>query len=163
MIELIENHLWICVTLDVDHKTHRFVQVALIADAGDALDAVAIDERRNSFNHPVTKLLIGNLGDDDSCAILGHLLDGCPSTNDDVAASCVVATPNSGPTADDPSRGKIGPLNDRQQFVHRDLGLFNDTNESVTDFTNIVRRYRGRHADRDTHSPVDQQVGKSPR
>ena len=48
LVELVEHDVGIGVALQLDHQPDRLLQVALVADAGDARDPAFVDRRRRS-------------------------------------------------------------------------------------------------------------------
>ena len=48
LVELVEHDVRVGVPLQVDDDPHRLLQIALVADAGDALDLAFVDQRRRS-------------------------------------------------------------------------------------------------------------------
>ena len=88
------------------------------------------------------------------------LLDAGPGAERDRAAARVVAAPQSGPAADDVARGEVRPGDDFHQLVDGDVGVVDQADQGVADLHQVVRRDRGRHADRDALRTIHQQVGK---
>ena len=88
------------------------------------------------------------------------LLDARPGAERDRAAARVIAAPQSGPAADDVARGEVRPGDDFHQLVDRDVGVVDQADQGVADLHQVVRRDRGRHADRDALRTIHQQVGE---
>lgn len=71
--EGVEHHLGVVILLDVDDDTHTGA-VCLLADVGDALDALVLDLIRDVLDEFRLVDLIGKLGDDDAALSAGELL-----------------------------------------------------------------------------------------
>ena len=63
LIQLVQQNVGIGIPLQLDHQTDRFLQITLVADPGNAFDLVAVNQVGNLLNDTVTRLLVGNLRD----------------------------------------------------------------------------------------------------
>src|ERR1044072_8901613 len=63
LVELVQHHIWIGVLLEVDNDSHRLVEIALVAHAGNARDAALVRHVRNLLDDGITRLLIRNVVD----------------------------------------------------------------------------------------------------
>src|SRR5438034_62432 len=70
------------------------VSIALIADLGDAFEALVIDQRGGGFDQARLVHLVGNLGDDDLLAILPHRLGEGFGAQFEVAAPVEIRVAN---------------------------------------------------------------------
>ena len=65
---------------------------------------------------------------------------------------------------EDQSAGwKIWAGNNLNQFINRNCAIFHIGKAGVDDLAQIMRRNIGRHANRNTPRPVDEQIGKARR
>ncbi len=160
LIELVEHHLGIGVALDFQDQANRLFQIAFVADGRDAGDLVLVDQFGDALLDAVARLLVGDLGDDDTGAPLVVLLDAGPCPDHDRAAAGVISLANAGPTANDAAGGKVRTGDDLHQLIDRHVRLVDDLDRRGAHLAQVVRRDRGGHADRDAVRAVDQQVRK---
>ena len=85
-VELVEDDLGVGVALQLDHDAVA-LPVALVADVGDALDALVAHQFGHLLDHRRLVHLIGNLGDDDGLAVAAALLHMHLAAHDDGAAA----------------------------------------------------------------------------
>ena len=65
------------------------------------------------------------------------------------------------PVVDDDAAGrKIRPRHEIEQLVGLGLGMGDEIERGVAEFGDVMRRDRGRHADRDALRAVGEQVGR---
>ena len=76
-VELVEHDVGHRVALQLDDDAHA-VAVALVADVGDALDALVAHQLGDLLDHRRLVHLIGDLGDDERLALLADRLDRRP-------------------------------------------------------------------------------------
>ena len=90
LVELVEQHLGVLVPLDLDHDPHP-VAVGFVADFGDPLDLLLLDQFGNLLDQAGLVDLVGELGDDDRLAfgLLGRLHMGLGADLDDAATGGV--------------------------------------------------------------------------
>ena len=77
LIKLIENHIGIRVTFQLNDQPNRFLQIAFIANAGDSFDLIAVDQISDFLNHPVSGLLVWNLRNENSGPVTFLTLPSC--------------------------------------------------------------------------------------
>ena len=153
-----EHDLRIDVSAQLDHQTDRIFQIALVADAGDAVDPLIGGHGADALFDAVAGLLIGDFRNDDTAAALGVLFNFGLGSQDDRAAASVIALANSRATTDHAAGGKVGTGDDLHQFVDRDLRFVDDLDDRLANFAHVVWRNRRGHADRDSVGAVDQQI-----
>ena len=160
-VELVEDEVGILAALHIEDQTYWFAVAGagLVAQSGDALDALFLDQVADGLGQAVARRLIGHLGDDDLAAV-ALLLNQGPGTQGDLAAAGAVAVDQSLPAADDAPGGKIGPGNDLHQVQQRDAGIVDQGDEAVAHLAQVVRRDVGGHAHGDAVGAVDDQVGE---
>ena len=160
--ELIEHHVGDRVAFDLDDDAHA-VAIGLIAQVGDALDALLANELGYALDQRRLVDLVGDLADDQRLAILAQLFDRDLGAHDDRAAAGRISGADARSPEDRPASREVGPRNMLQQFVERDVGLVHQSEKTVDHLAEIVRRDVGRHADRDAACAVDEQIGKARR
>ncbi len=160
--ELVEHHVGDRVALDLDDDAHA-VAIGLVAQVGDALDALLANQLRDALDQRRLVDLVGDLADDQRLAVLAQLFDRDLGAHDDRAAAGCISGADAGSPEDRPASRKIGPGNMLEQFVERDVGLIHESKNGVDRLAEIVRRDVGRHADRDAAGAVDEQIGKARR
>ena len=161
-IELVEDDLGIGVALQLDHHAITFA-VGLVAQIGNALDALFAHQFGHLLDHRRLVHLIGDLGDDDMLAVTAHRLDAGDTAHDDRAAAGLVSRADAR-TAEDHGAGReVGTRNDFHQFRQLDRRIVDDGNAAVDHFAEIVRRNVGGHADGDTAGAVDEKVREASR
>ena len=133
--------------------------VALVADVGDALDALVAHHIGDLLLKPRLVHLIRQLGDDDGFAVLPYLLHLAARAHQDGAAPARERAACR-QLADDHRAGReIRPRHDLCQRVHADRRIVDIGKAGVDHLAQIVRRNVGRHADSDAAGAVDQQIG----
>ena len=164
LVELVEHDLGVDVPLlvaglELQHDADRLLQVALVADRGDAADPLLVDQLRDPLHDPVARLLVGDLADHDAVPV-ADLLDAGPCADRDRAPAGMVGLADAGPAADDAAGGEVRSGDFLEQLVDRDFGVVDEFQQGVADLAQVVRRDRGGHAHGDAVGPVDQEVGK---
>ena len=163
LIELVEDNLGIGIPLQLEDQPHRLLQIALVADRRNALDAILGDQLRNLLLDGIPRLLVGDLGNDDPVSVFAELLHQSPGPQRDRAAPGDVAADQRLAAHHDPAGGEIGPRNDFEQFGHRHVGRIDHPHQRPADLTQVVGRNARRHADGNTAGSVDNQIGESAR
>ena len=164
-VEGVEHDLRVGVLLAFDDDAHP-VPPRFVADVGDALDALVADHIGDGLDEHRLVHLIGDLRDDDAVARVGaraELLDLALGADDDVALSRAVRLADAAPAHDDAPRGEVGRGDVVHEFIHRDVGIFDEGDGAVDGLGKVVGRDVGRHAHGDAVRPVDEQVGKARR
>src|SRR5271166_1068478 len=162
LVKIVENDVGLLAALQLEHDAHA-VAVAFIANFGDALDFLFVDQRGGGLNQPRFVYLIRNLGDDDGFAVLADLLGEGLGPHFDAAAAAGEIVENTRPAQDVASGGKIRTLHDLHQLRKRGVGALHQLDSGVDNLRQIVRGNVSRHAHRDARGAVDQQVGDAGR
>ena len=160
LIEVVEHHLGLFATLQFEHDAHA-VAVALVAYIADALDLLLVDQRRRRLDQARFVDLVGDLGDHDLLAVLGHLLDGSARPQLQLAPSRHVGLQNALAAQDEAAGGEIGTLHILHDLGELCAGVLNQVDGRVDDLGEVVRWEVRRHPDRDAARPVDQQIRHS--
>ena len=108
--ELVEHHVGDRVALDLDDDAHA-VAVGLVAQIGDALDALLANEFRDALDQRRLVDLVGDLADDQRLAVLAQLFDRDLGAHDDRAAAGRVSGADAGSPEDRSASREIGPGN----------------------------------------------------
>ena len=161
-VELVQDHVGIGVALQLDDDAIALA-VALVANVGDALDALVAHQLGHLLDHRRLVHLVGHLGDDDGFAIVAALLDVDAAAHDDRAAAGRVGAVDARAAEDDAAGREIRPGNDLHQRLQVDRRVVDQGDGAVDHFAEIVRRNVGRHADGDAARAVDQQVREARR
>ncbi len=156
-IKLVEDHLGIGIALQLDDDPVALT-VGLVAQIGNALDALVAHQFGHLLDHRRLVHLIGNFGDDDLLAVATHRLDRGAAAHDDRAAAGLIGRANAGATKDQRAGREIRTRDDLHQLRQFDRRIVDQRDTAVDDFDEIVRRNVGRHADGDAACAVDQQV-----
>ena len=152
------------VLLELDDEPHA-VAVALVADLGDAVDALVAHQLRDLGVQARLVDLVRDLGDDDLLAVAAplRLLDLAARAHDDAAASGAVGLLDAGVAVDDAARREVGPRHEAQQLVDREVGVSHQRDGRVDDLGEVVRRDVRGHAHGDAARAVDEQQRKARR
>ena len=124
LVELVEHELRLAVALQFDHDAHA-VAIAFVADVGDGVDDLVVDQLRDALDQARLVDLVRNFGDDDGFAIFVESFDARLGAHDEAAASGFVGVHDSGSAVNDAGGGEIRALHEFQKF--RELsasGLF---------------------------------------
>ena len=156
-VELVEDDFGVGVLLQLDHDAVA-LPVALVADVGDAFDALVAHQFGHLLDHRRLVHLIRDLGDDDRFAVVADVLDMHLAAHHDRAAAGRIGAVDAGPAEHDAAGREIGTRNDLHQIGQVDRRIVDDGDGAVADFGQVVGRNVGRHADGDAAGPVDQQV-----
>ena len=161
-IELVQNDVGHRLALQFDDDAHA-VAVALVADVGDAFDALVAHQFGDLLDHRRLVHLIGDFGDDERLALLADFLDGHLAAHEDRAPAGLVGRADAGAAEDDAAGREIRAGHDLAKLVDVDAGIVHHRDGGVDDLAEIVGRDVGRHADGDAAAAVDQEIGEARR
>src|SRR5690606_36344274 len=117
-------------TLQLDDDTVA-LPVALVANVGDALDALVAHQFGHLLDHRSLVHLEGNLGDDDGFAVAADRLDIDLAAHDDGAAPGRVGIVDARAAENDAAGREIRTGNDLHQVGQFDGGVVDDGNGAV--------------------------------
>ena len=158
-VELVQHHLGRRVTADLDYDAHAGA-IALVAHFANAFDELGADEFGDALQQGLLVHLIGDFGDDDRLPILADVLDLGFGADDDGIAAGFERAFDAG-AADNGAAGReVGAGHDLHQIFQARIRVGDQRQRGVDDFTGVVRRDIGCHADGDAVGAVDQQVGE---
>ena len=124
LVQVVEDDLGHLAALQLDDDAHAGL-VRLVADIGDALDLLLVDQLGDLFDQGLLVNLVGNLVDDDGLTIaLVHVLDMRAAAHDDAPAAGPVAFANAHDAVDQRGGREIGGGNVFDQFVNRQRRVF---------------------------------------
>ena len=116
--ELVQDDLGLGAALEFDDDAHAFA-VAFVADVGDVVDDLVVDQIGDALDQAGLVHLEGDLGDDDGLFVLGDVLDGGAGAHHEAAAAGLVGVDDSGAAVDDAGGREIGALDELQNLGQR--------------------------------------------
>ena len=141
------------------HVGRRFV-----ADVGEQRQLAEREQLRRFLNQARLLDVIGNFVHHDLVLTMFQPLDLPPGAQAKSAAARPVGIDDGRLGLNqDAAGGKIGPGNKVDQFVEGRLGALDQVPQRIAQFTHIMGRDAGRHADGDADGAVGQQIGKTSR
>ena len=158
-VELVQDDIGHGVALQLDHHPHA-VAIALVPDLGDALDPLVAHHLGDALVQARLVLLVGNLRDDDRFAAAAPFLDSRLGPHDDRAAPQLVGRADAVAAQDGGAGREVRARHVLHELGDRHLGIVDQRAAGVDQFTEIVRRDVGRHADGNAARTVGQQVGE---
>ncbi len=163
LVQVIEHHLRHLAAAQFDHRPHA-VLVGLVADLGDALDALFLDQLGDFFQQMRLVDLVRQLEDDQAgLAGLLVLLDLDPGAHVDLAAAGGVGLADAGGAVDAGGGREIRPRQVHHQAVEIDFRVIDHRHAGVDHLDQVVRRDVGGHAHGNAGGAVDQQVRQARR
>ncbi len=161
LIEVIEHYIAHLAPAQLDDDAHA-VLVGLVAQLGDALDLLFLDQLGNTLDEARLVYLVRQLGDDDAgLAAAFVVLEVRTGTDKHTPTPGTVGFTDACGAVDDARRGKIRPRNPLEQGFLTQLGIVDQSHAGIEHFGDIVRRNIGGHTHRDTGRTVDQKVGNA--
>ena len=160
--KLVEHDLGDGVALELDDDAQA-VAVGLVAQLGDAFDALVAHHLGDALDHAGLVDLVRHLGDDDRLAVLADLLHVGAAAHRQQPAPGLERLVDAAPAHDDSAGGEVGRRHQLHQLGDRHRRVVDVGAAGVDDLAEVVRRNVGRHADRDAAGAVDEQVGKARR
>ena len=159
-VEVVQHHVPGLAPAQFDDDAQA-VLVGLVAQFGDALDALLLDQLGDLLDQPGLVELVGNLGDDDGLPVgLVVALHLRPSPDIDAPAPGAVGFDDAGAPVDDAGGGEVRPLDVLHQIVDADERVVHQGQQAIDHFAQVVRRDVGGHAHGDAGTAVDEQVGR---
>ena len=170
--QLVEHLMWIRIFLNLNVDAHA-VAVRLVAQVGNAIEALLFDEVRNLLNERRLVYLVRQLGDDDRRAIATRrLFKVRRAVNNNAAASVRVHLSHrinalrcagewilNGVVAIEDAAGReVWRVDVLTEIVDGELRVSDQGDGGVGDLAKVVRWNVCRHADGNTRGAVDEQV-----
>ena len=159
LVQVVEHHVGVHIALELDDDAHAGA-VGLVADIRDAVQPLFMHQLRDLFHQPGLVDHVGDFGDHDALAVLGHGLDFGARPGDDAAAAGLVGLVNAGLAQDNAPGGEIRALDDLHQILAGAVRVVDQVDDPVDGLAQVVGRDVGGHAHRDAVGAVDQQIGE---
>ena len=158
-VEVVEDHLRHFAATQFDHDAHT-VLVGLVAQLGDAFKLLLFDQLGDLLDQTRLVQLVREFGDNDllTTADLVDVFDDRAGTHVNAPATGAVGFDDAGATVDDRGGREVWTGNVLHQLIDGQLGVVDEGQATVDDFTEVVRRNVRRHAHGDTAGTVDQEV-----
>ncbi len=158
--KLVQHHVGDSIALQLDDDAHALA-VGLVAQVGDALDALLADQLGDALDQRRLVDLVGDLGDDERLALLAQRLGVHLRADDHRAAPGGVGGTDAGAPENGAAGREIRPRHQLDQLLEAHVRLVDQRQAGVDHLDEVVRRDVGRHADRDAAGTVDEQVGEA--
>ena len=150
--QVVQHHLGVSVATQFHNDAHA-VAIALVADVGDALQLLVVDQVSDALDQRRLVGLVRQLRDDHGIPIrtTGGLdrLDSGDTSHGDRTATAQIGLPNPLAAKDLTAGGEVGSWDQLDQFLIRDLRVLNQRQQAGDQFIEIVRRDVGGHANGD--------------
>ena len=147
--QIVEDDIGDFATPELDHHAHTRL-VRLVAQIGDAVELLVANEFADTREQRRLVHLIGNFVDDDGLPVAPlQVLDVRSRADHDAAATGAVALAHALGAEDDARRREIRRRYMLDQFVDRDVRVFEQRQTRGNDFGQVVRRDVRRHPDSD--------------
>ena len=158
LVQVVEHHLGNLAALELDHRAHaRFV--GLVADFGDALEALLAHQFTDAHQQVGLVHLVGQLVDDDRLTLAAvDVLEMRSSADDYPATPGAVRVADARHTVEDASGREVWRRQVLHQPVDVDVRVLEQCQAGRDHLAQVVRRDVGRHAHGDAGRTVDQQV-----
>ncbi len=160
--ELVEDDFRLGFALQGDDDAHSGA-VGLVAQVGDLVQALLLDQLGDAFQQAGLVDLVGQLGDDDAVAAAGGFLDVGLGADDKVALAAAVGGADAFLAEDQATGGKVGAGHDAHELVDIGRGVVDEQGEGGAQLAEVVGRDVGGHADGDAGGAVEEQVGQAGR
>src|SRR5205085_6993506 len=89
LVELVEHDLRLSSTLQFNHDAHA-IAITLVANVGDVLDGLVVDEVGDALDEPGFVYLVGNFGDDNGLAVFAEGFNGGARAHHEASAAGAV-------------------------------------------------------------------------
>ena len=143
----------------LQHQAH--ILGALVAHIAQDRDLAGVDQLGDALDQFGFLHLVGDLGDDDLPGAPAQLLDAPGGAQPEPAAPGAVGLQHAVARLDQhPAGGEIGPRDHLDQGLGPGVRVADQVQQRLGQLAGVVRRDRGRHADRDAGGAVGEQVGE---
>ena len=120
--QVVQHHLAVLAAAQLDDHAQA-VFVGLVADLGDALDALLLHQFGDALDHLRFVHLVGNLRDDDGLFAAANAFHLRPRPNVDAPAPRAVGAHDAGASIDNGAGGKVRALDVGHQCLHGEPGI----------------------------------------
>ncbi len=171
--ELVEHLARGRAPLELDDDVHPLA-VRLVAQVADVGDAALAHQLRDAFEQGGLVELVGDRGDDDTVTAAaaaaaiapaaGHLLDARGRAHDDAALARAVGQLDFLAAHDQCTGREVGSLDELHELIHGNIfhlaPAVDQEHDGIAQFTEVVGRDVGGHADCNAAVAVEQEVGQ---
>ena len=155
--QAVQDDLRVCLALELDDDAHTGA-VGLVADVGDALEALLVDLIGHILDEHALVDLIGDLRNDDALTVLSEFLQLGAGAHGHAAAAGGIGGADTGTSEDEAARREIRAGEVLHEVGERGLGIIEDAQTGVDDLREVVGRDIRGHADGDAARAVHEQV-----
>jgi hypothetical protein len=157
-VQLVEDDLGVLAALQLDDDPHALA-VGLVAQVGDALDLLVVDELRDALDELRLVDLVRDLRDDDRFLVAARrLLHDRPGPDLHGAPPGLVRVADALGAVDEGAGGEVRAGEPLHELSEGRVRVLDQLDRRVDDLREVVRRDVRRHADRDAGRAVDEQV-----
>ena len=141
------------------HDDAHSSPVGLVADFGDAVEPLVLDEGGDLFDQSGLVDLVRKLGNDDLHPVAAlHWLDLRHCADYDSSPSCRICVLDSTAPHDRGACGKVRAGYQRHHILVGGIRVVDEVDDSVAKLRWVVRRNVGRHAHCDARGAIDEQI-----
>ena len=163
--EVVEHHLGVGIAPQLDHDPHA-VAVALVADVGDALELLVVDQLGDALDQSRLVGLVRKFGDDHRVAVGPALgldrFDVGHAPHRHRAPAGGVGLADAAAAEDLAAGGEVGTGDDRHQGPVVELGVGDQGQQAIDQFSEVMGGDVGGHPHGDAGGAVEQQL-RNPR
>ncbi len=152
-VERVQHAFGCGVAFEFDEDTHTLA-VGLVAHFRDAVDLLVACEFRDLFHQFCFVDLVGKLGHDDTHAPALALFDDGTRAHNDTPASIDVGVADTLAPLDNTAGGEVRSAYNARQVLGGRFWIFNQVNDAVTYFVQIMRWDIGCHTNGNTRRAV---------
>src|SRR5690606_14830169 len=163
LVEVVQHNFRHFAALQFNDQTHAIL-VGLVANIGDTLDALFVDQLGNTFLQRLLVDLIRDGVDHDGLTVaVFQVFKVRAGTHDDAATARAIAFAHTGHAINNGASREVGGRDVFDQFINRALGVAQAVQTAIDHFSQVMRRNIGGHTHGNTRAAVNQQVGQTRR
>ena len=155
-IKLVEDDITLGIAFQVNDHAHA-PAIAFIANIADPLNRLFAHQLTNAFQQLGLVDLIRQLMHHDPVTVTGFNLGA--GANRNTAPPGFKRAADTGPAHDDPARREIRPRHDFHHLIKGDARVLDVSDTGIDNLGRVMRRDIGCHANGNTASTIDQQIG----
>ena len=156
LIELVEHHIRVRITLQVNYDTHTFT-VRLIVHIADTLNLLFVDQVGNTLDEFRLIYIIRYLVHDD-LLVLSVGLKFSLRTNHNTSTTRIISLTDAIHTTDNTTCWEVRTFDILHQTVCVDIRIIDISHTSVDYLTQIMCRNVSRHTYRNTRRTIDEKI-----
>ena len=158
LVQAVDDDVRDGAALEVDDHADALA-VGFVAQVGDAVYLAVIDQGRDFFHQGGLVEPVRNLSDDNGLKTLLAVFDFHAATHLNGAAPGVIGVVQPLARIDKAAGGKVRPFHMFHQVVDAALGIIKQQLQGVAQLPKVMGRNVGSHANGNTRTAVEQQVG----